>query len=191
MDTDFRTSSVLIGLGSVMFLVAAFLPVSRVYVEPDPEKKLEIILDLKGMWNLSSGLFGAGSLVMVIGWALFVFSFNELSKVIIPLASIILLGTGALLWTWHVTERILHPEGFAKGTNTPYLFWVYSMLTQIGLFLAGWFLLRMPLANWPGWMLIAGSVLLFILMVVFKDMPPFVYYLLTLVLAITLFTQSG
>lgn len=191
MDVDVRTSSVLLGVGSVLFLVAAFLPVSRVYAEPDPEKKLEIILELKWMWNLSSVLFGIGSLVVVFGWALFVFSFNELSKVIIPLASIILLGTGALLWTWHVTERIIHPVGFVNGTNTPHLFLVYSLLTQVGLALAGWFLLRMPVPDWPGWMLIFGSAILFILMLVFKDMPPFVYYLLTLVLAITLFSQNG
>ncbi len=191
MDVSFRTGSLVIGTGSLLFLVAAFLPVSRVYTVPDPEGKLEIIRELKWMWNTSCFLFGIGSLAMVLGWGIFVFSINEMKGMAIPLISLILMGTGALLWSWHVTERFLHPEGFANGTNTPFLFLIYSVFTQAGLALMGWYLLKIPLANWIGWMFILGSVLLFILMVIFKDMPPFTYYLITLVFSIVLYVQTG
>jgi hypothetical protein len=122
---------------------------------------------------------------------LFLLGFIELKRTIIALSGLILMGTGALLWSWHITERFLDPEGFANGTNTPYLFLIYSVLTQAGLVLVGWFLLKTPLANWMGWMFILGSVLLFILMVIFKDMPPLSYYILTLVFSVVVFLQAG
>lgn len=170
----------------MFFLVAAFLPVSKVYTEPSPEKKLEIITNMRAMWNTSSVLFGLGSLIMVTGLGFFTLRFNDTGKAALSYAGIILLGIGALLWTWHVTERIIHPEGFTGGTNTPYLFAIYSVLTQAGLFLIGLFLLNTVVPDWVAWMLMIASVALFILMVIFRDMPPFVYYLLTIIMAITM-----
>ena len=90
------------------------------------------------------------------------------------------------MWSWHVTERILDPQGFAYGTNTPYLFLIYSILTEIGLFLIGFYLLKTHVRDWVAWMFIIGAALLFILMFIFKDMPPFVYYVLTLVMSVAL-----
>jgi hypothetical protein len=57
--------------------------------------------------------------------------------------------------------------------------------------LIGFFLLRTPISNWLGWMFILTSSLLFILKVIFKDMPPFAYYIFTLVLSISLLSGPG
>jgi hypothetical protein len=181
-----RTISLVICIGSVLFLVAALLPYSRVFAEPVAERKMEIITSMRGQWNVAQILFGLGSIVTVIGLGLMVMGFKETSLKSLAYTAIILMITGALLWSWSVTERIISPEGFVTGNNTPYLFLIYSILTQVGLFLIGFFMLKTAVANWLGWMFIIGSLLLFILMGIFRDMPPFVYYVLTLVLAISL-----
>jgi len=98
----------------------------------------------------------------------------------------LLLLAGAALWTWHCTERLLSLEGFANGTLTPYLFLIYFVLSLAGLMCYGIFLLGTSLSGWTGWLLIAG-----ILYIIFKDMPPLVFYVFTLVLAIKLLAEAG
>jgi len=124
-------------------------------------------------------------MVLGMGWVLF--GQKETAHSVLSYASILLLGTGALLWCIHITERIIDPSGFAHGSNTPYLFLVYSIFTIIGLLLFGILLLKTSLGSWTGWMFIAGSIIILGLMVLFKDMPPFVYYLLTLIFSFALF----
>jgi len=45
----------------------------------------------------------------------------------------------------------------------------------------------MGLPAWSGWLLLGGTILLFALYLVFKDMPPVAYYLLAIVLSYVLF----
>ena len=47
-----KTTALILGLGSPLFLVAAFLPYSRVFAEPDTGKKLAIIMEMKKMWTI-------------------------------------------------------------------------------------------------------------------------------------------
>lgn len=63
----------------------------------------------------------------------------------------------------------------------------FQKTTAIILALVGIMLPKSDPANWLGWMFILGSVVLFILMVIFRDMPPFVYYVLTMIAAVVLF----
>ena len=53
--------------------------------------------------------------------------------------------------------------------------------------LLGYSLLQMGFPSWSAWLLIGGTLLLFVLYLVFRDMPPFVYYLMGLVLGIVLY----
>ena len=61
---------------------------------------------------------------------------------------------------------------------------MYTILTMTGLIILGIFLLRTEVPPWVAWILVGGTALLAALAVIFRDMPPFVYYVLTLVLAI-------
>jgi hypothetical protein len=51
---------------------------------------------------------------------------------------------------------------------------------------AGYALLRSDLAPWIGWMLIGSMVLLFALTLIYRDMPPLMFYLVTLIAGIAL-----
>jgi len=187
-------SNKLIGLiliaGSILFLIAAFLPYSRVFMEPDPSAKLEILHQKRLQWNLGQVLFSTGAVIAALGLAFLFVKHRESVRGSWPMFGVVILLIGSLLWSWHCIERMISPEGFVNGTLTPYLFILYSILTQAGLIVFGIFLLQTGLANWTGWMLIGGIALISLLMIIFKDMPPFVYYLFTFVLAIKLLVDA-
>ena len=87
------------------------------------------------------------TVAFVIGLTLIMFGFKEITKTRLLYLNIFLLSVGAVLLSWVVAERIISPEKFANGTNTPYLFAIYSILTQVGLFLFGFLLLKTTLVN--------------------------------------------
>jgi hypothetical protein len=186
-----RTTTIILGMGSLMFLVAAFMPYSRVFAEPDAGKKLAIILELKKMWTIGQVLFGLGAVVTVVGLGLLSYGFRDIPAVRWAYLGTGLMFVGSLLWCWHLWERTIDPETFANGMYARYLFTLYSIFTQLGLVLVGILLLKSCLPNWIGWMFIMGSGLFFLLMVIFRDMPPFVYYVLTLIAAIVLLTSTS
>jgi hypothetical protein len=59
---------------------------------------------------------------------------------------------------------------------------------QAGLAILGYALLRSDLPTWIGWMLIGSMALLFVLTLIFRDMVPLMFYLVTLILGIALLT---
>ena len=142
------------------------------------------------MWIFGHILFGLGSIITVVAFGIQSYGLKEIANSMWSHLGVILMSLGAVLWCWIVIERIINPEDFAYGRNTPFLFPAYSLLTQLGLVFIGIMLLKSSMANWIAWMFIIGSVILFLLMVIFKDMPPFVYYVLTIVAAVALYFES-
>ena len=120
--------SVMIVVGSIIFLVAAFLPLSRVYAEPDPAQKLQMIKTSGRVWAISQLLFGAGALVTAVGFGLWALWFVDWPAYLSFFAFLI----GASLWSWHVYLRTLDPEAFTAGTLPGWHFRVYTFLTQFG-----------------------------------------------------------
>lgn len=177
--------------GSVFFLVAAFLPYSRVFAENDPASRLTILNQLRTQWSIGQILFALGSLITVLGLTLLFMRYRGSVPGRMAWIGIMLLLAGMLLWSWHCIERMVSPEGFVNGTLTPYLFILYTILTLSGMILYGIFLLGTDLSGWIGWMLIVGMGVLSVLLILFKDMPPFVYYVFTLVLAIKLLAPAS
>lgn len=57
-------------VGSGTFLVGAFMPISRVYVESDPQRKLAILLADPGQWSVQQILMGAGAVALPAGVAM-------------------------------------------------------------------------------------------------------------------------
>lgn len=184
-----KNIAILLGIGSFLFLVAAFLPYSRVFAEPSPEKKLAIIMNMRKLWNIGQILFGLGAIITAVAFGFLSFGLREITGIVGSRIGFFLMLAGALLWSWHVTERMINPAAFTSGNNTPYLFVVYSVFTQVGLVLLGILFVNSSIANWVGWMFIIGSALFFVLMVIFKDMPPFVYYLISIIASVVIYLK--
>ena len=71
-----KMSAIVIILGSVLFLIAAFLPISRVFAEPSAVRKLEIIAASPNAWFVAQIFFALGAMVTVTGIAIIGYLFR-------------------------------------------------------------------------------------------------------------------
>ena len=185
MSTE-RVAATFLLVGSVLFIIAAFMPVSQVYVAPSPAAKLEIIESNRTAWTASQVLFGLGASIAAIGLGFVAYHLRGTPGAVwayIGLAAVIL---GAVFWEGHVYLRAVDPESFVAGRLIGWLFPAYALLTQLGLLAFG---IAYLLAGYPAWLggiTLGGAVLFFIVYLVFKDIPPFVYYILTFIAGIRL-----
>ncbi len=172
-------------IGSVLFIVAAFLPISWVYAERSPENKLARIQASPQAWKLSQVLFGLGATIAALGLALVAFNSTASGNILAGTGSVLAV-LGAILWDWHVFLRMKNPIEFVKGSLPGWQFPAYSLLTQFALVGFGISFLQFGYPAWLSWGSIVYPLLLFFGYLAFKDMPPFTYYLLTLVIGIVL-----
>ena len=114
MSTE-RVAATILLVGSVLFVTAAFLPVSQVFAEPSPGAKLEIITSNRTAWSTAQVLFGLGASIAAIGLGLVAYHLRDTPGAVwayIGLAAVIL---GAVFWDGHVYLRAIDPEGFVEG----------------------------------------------------------------------------
>ncbi len=62
-----QVSALVMGLGSILFLAAAFSPISRVFGERYAARRLEIIMASRSAWTVTQWLFAVGAAVTVVG----------------------------------------------------------------------------------------------------------------------------
>lgn len=183
-----RVSAIVIFLGAVLFMIAAALPVSfRVFPEPSPVRKLESIEASPTTWSVAQVLFALGATLTVVGIALLAHHFRDRAIAWILQASVGLLLPGVLLWIWHCYGRAVDPTAFAAGSLPMWPVVLYFILTEAGLGVYGVALLRSGLPPWVGWMVIGSMALVFLLTLIYRDMVPAVYYLVTLPTAVMLY----
>lgn len=185
MSTE-RVAAIILLVGSVLFMIAAFMPVSRVFVEPSPAAKLEIIYSDRTAWTASQVLFGLGASIAAIGLGFVAYRLRTTPGAVwayVGLAAVIL---GAVLWDGHVYLRGVDPEAFVEGRLIGWLFPAYALLTQLGLIAFGVAYLRAGYPAWLGGVTVGGAIIFFMVYLVFKDIPPFVYYILTFIAGIRL-----
>lgn len=180
-----KVSGIVTLVGSVIFLIAAFLPISRVYGLP-AQGRLKVITDALPAWRTSHVLFSAGAVIAAIGVAIAALALRDRPSALALFAAAALLLVGAAAWSWHIALRANDPAAWVSGSLPGWHFALYTLLTMAAFLLIGIACLQMGLTPWVGWLLIAGSILLFILYVIFKDMPPFAHYLLGVALAVAL-----
>lgn len=173
-------------VGPLLFLVAAFSPVSRVYAERDVGQKLAIIAADRRGWWLSQALFALGAAVAWAGMALLAIRLRASTGSGLPLTAVAGAGVGMALWAYYVYLRIVRAEDFVQGQLSGSLFVAYSFLTMLALFALGVGMLSLRLPRWLPLVNMGAAVLMAAAFLVFKDLPPFLYYLVTLVDGIAL-----
>jgi 4-hydroxybenzoate polyprenyltransferase len=94
---------------------------------------------------------------------------------------------GAIAWSAHVALRAMDPQAFVAGALPSWHFKLYTVLTLTAYFVLGFGLLRLLGGRpWQAYFLMGVSLLFLIMYLQLKDLPPFVHYLLGLVLGISL-----
>ena len=183
-------SAIVIILGSMFFLIAAFLPIPRVFAEPSAAQKLNFIMAAPTAWLVAQIFFALGAMVTVIGIALVAYQFRDQSFALLMQVSVAVLLLGALLWIWYLYGRTVDPLAFADGSLSVWPLVLYLVLTEAGLAVFGVALLRSALPQWIGWLVIGSMALFFVLTLIFRDMVPLVYYLITLLIGVMLYGHS-
>ena len=181
-----RTAGIILIVGSILFLVAAFMPISWVYAMKTAKEKMERIEKSPGAWRISQLFFALGATVTAIGFGLVAVHFRTSPGALAAYLGVVVIVLGAVLWDWDVYLRAINPEQFVQGLIPGWLFVSYTVLTQFGLVTFGVAFLQAGLPRWLGLGTSGAGLVLFIATLIFKDMPPFVYYLLTLIAGIVL-----
>jgi len=176
-------------IGSLLFLYSAFAitSVTPIYMEKTEQGRIEILKAHPTAWMVHTTLFALGTTLTAIGMGLLALQWWTRHASWYLMGGALLLLAGMILMDWHLGYRFFDPMSFATGTIPVWLFAGYSLLTMVGLVLFGYAFFDIGLPSWLGWMHIIGMGVLLILALVFRDMPPFVYYLFTLVAGIVIF----
>ena len=186
-----KIDGIILICGSIFFLIAAFSPISwAVFPESDPAKKLELITNGMTSWIVTQTFFALGAIITALGLSVTAYHLRGFTTSGLVVFVIIAVVLGASLWSWSMYQRMVDPATFTSGTPLAWQFMAYSLLTQFGLVAMGVINLQSGLPNWVGWLYIGGGILFFVGYLVFKDMPPFVYYLVTLIGGIMMYRMA-
>lgn len=189
-----RWVALLLVVGALCVLVAAFLPISmKVYPEGDQSAQLRAIRsDLFG-WRLSMTLFGMGGVVSAAGITLIgrqsTASTSEIMGSLAGVAAVI----ASAAWLFIVTWRwVVDPERVVEHMNGSHvLFVIYVLGMVLALLFVGVTLWEDHGLKWAGGVFIAWSLFSAMLFLVSGDIPPFVLYIPLLVVGVLLLLRPS
>lgn len=177
--------------GSTVFGLGAAIGVPKVFTEGDPKVRLRMLEDRLGVWRIAQPFYGLGPIITSVGagyltaaqptggWARTVFATACVALVI-----------GALTWAWSVYLRATRISEFAFGTLPGWPFTTYVLLTVGGIGLLSVGLLAGGFPLWLGLLTLGGDVLFLGIYVRFKDIPPYVFYLLLTMVGVVVLAQG-
>jgi hypothetical protein len=185
-----KTTAFLILTGSVLFLAASFSPISRVHMEPTAAGRLAIITAEPAAWLIAQLLYSFGAFITAAGIGTAAFRLRSRVPSVLSYTVILAIAAGAIYFGAYVYFRWTNPQAWVQITPPYPSFLTYSFLTQAALLLFGIMLLIAGLPRWLGWLVTGSMLLLILLTLVFRDMPPFAYYLLSLPIGFVLLRKS-
>jgi hypothetical protein len=170
------SAGVLLISGSALFFVGAGIAVPAVFTEPDREEKRRLLAEHPVRWQVGQPLYALGAVVAALGvLPLAADGTTKGSSWLI--ASCALLVLGALAWSWSVYLRGTRPEQFALGELPGWPFTAYVWLTLAGLLLLGLGLRTGDPPDWLAWLVLGSAAVFGVVYVRYRDLPPFVFYL--------------
>jgi hypothetical protein len=185
-----EVSGAVIILGSASFLIAAFLPISIRVFPADAAKRAAFIADSPAAWTVAQVLFGLGAVITAVGVVLLAIHQGALPFAWVMWVSAAVLALATVPWVWLLVARTTGAEAFARGALAAWPAMTYFVVTEIGLVVLGVALLLGPYPSWLGWVVAGGATVLLILTLVLGDMPPFTFYLLTLLVGVVVLVSA-
>jgi hypothetical protein len=181
-----RTNGIVLLIGSLLFLVAAFMPVSQVFAVRGAARKLAVIAADRSGWLVSQCFFVLGATVAFIGMGMLAYRLKATKGSTFPLIAVAAAGIGLVLWMMYVYLRTISPEDFVYNRIPRWLFPTYSYLTLLAIFVIGLESCRFNFPRWLSFFNMGSAVLFALAFLIFKDLPPLLYYIVTLVDGIAL-----
>lgn len=182
MTTE-RIGGILLIVGSVVFLIGAAVGVPGVFTQRDPQARLRMLNERLRAWQIAQPLYGAGPFIAAGGVAFLAAASDGGSRAVLAATSGAL-AIGALAWGWSLYLRGTRVTEFAFGTLPGWPFATYVLLTIGGIALLALGLLIGDFPTWVGWVTLGADVAFLAGYLRCKDIPPFVFYLLFVVVGL-------
>jgi hypothetical protein len=179
-------ASVLLIVGSAVFLAGAAIGVPGVFMEPDADARQSMLEARAGRWRFAQPLYALGPLIAALGVGVLAVETPAVASRLLLTVAGVLLTVGALAWSWTVHLRTVDIVAFAWGRLPGWPFATYVLLTTAGLASLGAGLLVAGSSPWIGWLTLAADAAFVLLYLRSGDIPPFVFYLLLLLVGATL-----
>jgi hypothetical protein len=209
--TERRFTGMALLLGAVLFLVAAFRPITDskgtpVYFLP-PRKYLFVVFTHSTLWQWASILFIGGTIVTILGLALLTMQLRDAGDRAFSQLGLLAFALGAVLWFIDVAFRLsvdlwaaqeiartaAIPDYYVPLTRwTHTLFNIHTTLSLAALLAYGGALLTTRvLPHWVGWLTIVYALAGSGVLAYTHDFVPLVHYLLTIVIGILLLLRRS
>ena len=181
-----QITALLLILGTVLIYTGfgAFPP--RIYTEKNIQEKSNLLAALPRRWILCQSLVILGGIVSVAGSVFLIPLFGESLGALPARIGVVGFVLGHVFWIWEVGLRTVQPQKFAKNELPGWLYRTYSILILLALagFGVGFWLQGIHRVLGAG--IFLAALLVLGLFLKFDDMPPFVYYAMTLAIGLTL-----
>jgi len=179
--TSTSTAGWVLLAGAVLFLMAAFSPSSYVFGMRDPEQQREFLARHARSWLWGQIPFAAGAVVSAVGVLVLGLELEGGPGTAIAVAGGVAV-VASLPWAEHCRQRARSWTDFLDGRLPGWPFRVFVWGTLAALALTGVAIPRTDLPHWSGWYALAATAVFTAAWLRFKDLPPFVFYLVTGVL---------
>jgi hypothetical protein len=176
MSAD-RTGAILLITGSAVFVIGAAVGVPGVFTQRDPRVRLRMLTERLRAWQIAQPLYGVGALIVAVGVAFLAAASDGASRALLAAACATLV-IGAFAWGWSLYLRGTRVSDFAFGALPAWPFATYVLLTIGGIVLLALGLLAGDFRPWLGWVTLGADVFFLAGYMRFRDIPPFVFYLL-------------
>jgi hypothetical protein len=187
-----RVGGVLIVTGAAAQLIAAMLPVWRVFTSSDPRVQLEAIARRPAAWKAQAVGFPVAFALTGLGFAAVASTLPERRSRQLAMASSALGFLSVLLWLPITAKRlnigrrvdallVEQPKAVDIGG---WSFWPYTLATLGSILLMGCALVASGLHRRLGVFAAGASGLALTLLRVLRDWPPFASYVITLVIGL-------
>jgi hypothetical protein len=183
-----RPARVALAAGAVW--LAGISPVSRVYLEPDPARRLAMLRKGRTSWVLGQHVAAAGTAAMPAAFARLTLALPAGRTKVLAGTAAVALAAGAPLFVSQLAMRAVDLEGFAARRFPAWPFITYSWLHVLALGSLSGALATLPDKEREAAALGLAAFGSGVVLAKTGDIPPFVFYLCEQFAAVSLLRGS-
>jgi len=182
-----QIASFLLILGTILTYIGFGIFPARIYTSKNIRDRLDLLAAMPLRWVISQAIVILGAFVAVAGSIFLISYFSGSQRILFATIGAIGFVLGHIFWIWQLRLRIIQPPLFAKNELPGWLFTTFSVLALLGIAnfgIAFWF---QGIHQLLGACLFFAGIIVLVLFLKFNDMPPFIYYAMTMAIGLTLF----
>lgn len=176
-----HTAGLVLLAGAAVFVAVAFAPASFVFGISDEAERRAYLERHARSWRWGQLPFAAGAVVSAVGLLVLGVDLDGGAGTAIAWAGGLAIAA-SLPWAEHCRRRALSAEDFLEGRLPWWQFVVYVWGTLAALGVTGLALLGTELPRWTAWLVLGAAAGFTAAWLRFRDLPPFVFYVVTGVL---------